>query len=60
MMSQNRAADKDRLAAEIDHHVNVKAKVRTGLIMNRLDDLERSLHFLHKEQCSLLRDRGAP
>ena len=48
MMSQNRAADKDRLAAEIDHQVNVKAEVKTGLIMNRLDDLERSLHYLHK------------
>ena len=59
MMSQNRAADKDRLAAQIDHHVNVKSEVRTGLIMNRLDDLERSLHYLHKEQCNLLRERGA-
>jgi len=58
MMSQNRAADKDRLAAEIDHRVNVKAEVKTGLIMNRLDDLERSLHYLHKEQCSLLRERA--
>jgi uncharacterized membrane protein len=55
MMSQNRSADKDRLAAEIDHQVNVKAEVKTGLIMTRLDDLERAMHFLHKEQCSLLK-----
>jgi CRP/FNR family transcriptional regulator, cyclic AMP receptor protein len=54
MMSQNRSADKDRLAAEIDHQVNVKAEVKTGLIMSRLDDLERAMHFLHKEQCSLI------
>ena len=33
MMSQNRAADKDRLVAEIDHQVNVKAEVKTGQIM---------------------------
>jgi CRP/FNR family transcriptional regulator, cyclic AMP receptor protein len=59
MMSQNRAASKDRTSAEIDHNVNVKAEVKTGLIMNRLDDLERSLHYLHKEQCTLLRERGA-
>ena len=55
MMSQNRSADKDRLSAEIDHQVNVKAEVKTGLIMSRLDDMERAMHFLHKEQCSLLR-----
>lgn len=54
MMSQNRASDKDRLSAEIDHQVNVKAEVKTGLIMARLDDLERSMHFLHHEQCALL------
>jgi uncharacterized membrane protein len=50
MMSQNRAADKDRLVADIDHQVNVKAEVRTGLIMARLDDIERQMHFLHAEQ----------
>ena len=54
MMSQNRSADKDRLAAEIDHQVNVKAEVKTGLIMSRLDDLERAMHFLHKEQVAML------
>jgi len=44
------------LAAEIDHQVNVKAEVKTGLIMSRLDDLERGMHFLHTEQCTLLRE----
>ena len=55
MMSQNRAGEKDRLAAEIDHEVNVKAEVKIGLIMNRLDDLERSMHFLHDEQRTMLK-----
>ena len=59
MMSQNRSSDKDRLAAEIDHQVNIKAEVKTGLIMARLDDIERSMHFLHHEQCSLLQ-HGKP
>lgn len=54
MMSQNRASDKDRMSAEIDHQVNIKAEVKTGLIMARLDDLERSMHFLHHEQVALL------
>ena len=53
MMSQNRASDKDRLSAEIDHQVNIKAEVKTGLIMARLDDLERSMHFLHHEQVAM-------
>lgn len=49
MMSQNRQADKDRLAAEIDHDTNVRAEIKTGLIMNRLDDMEKSLHEIHKK-----------
>jgi CRP/FNR family transcriptional regulator, cyclic AMP receptor protein len=55
MMSQNRAADKDRLAVDIDHKVNLKAEMEIGLIMRRLDDLERGMHFNHQEQCALLR-----
>lgn len=58
MMSQNRAADKDRLSAEIDHQVNVKAEVKTGLIMSRLDDLERGMHFLHNEHMQMLKGMG--
>jgi len=42
--------DKDRLVADIDHQVNVKAEVKTSLIMSRLDDLERQMHYLHAEQ----------
>jgi uncharacterized membrane protein len=55
MMSQNRAASKDRLAVDIDHEVNVKSEMEINLIMRRLDDLERSMHFNHQEQCSLLK-----
>ena len=57
MMSQNRASNKDRIVAELDHQVNVKAEVKTGLIMARLDDLERSMHFLHQEQCALVKGK---
>lgn len=41
MMSQNRQAAKDRLSAEIDHEVNAKAELEIGLLMQRLDDLEK-------------------
>jgi uncharacterized membrane protein len=60
MMSQNRSSDKDRLSAEIDHQVNIKAEVKTGLIMARLDDIERSMHFLHHEQCALVAQAAKP
>lgn len=43
MMSQNRAANKDRLIAEIDHQVNVKSESQIGLMVQRFDDLEKSL-----------------
>ncbi len=41
MMSQNRQASKDRIAAEIDHQVNAKAELEVGLLLKRMDDLEQ-------------------
>jgi uncharacterized membrane protein len=41
MMSQNRQASKDRIAAEIDHQVNAKAELEVGLLLKRIDDLEQ-------------------
>jgi CRP/FNR family cyclic AMP-dependent transcriptional regulator len=58
LVSQNRQSAKDRLSAEIDHQVNVKAEVKTGLIMARLDDIERGMHYLHAEQLKLLKKEG--
>ncbi len=55
LISQNRQAGKDRLAAEIDHQVNTKAEVEIGLVLRRLDDLEESLRFYKDEQRKLLR-----
>ncbi len=50
MMSQNRQAAKDRLAAEIDHQVNTKAELEIGLLMRRVDDLNESIqHKLLQE-----------
>jgi uncharacterized membrane protein len=40
MMSQNRQADKDRLAADIDHQINTKAELEIGLVLRRLENLE--------------------
>ncbi len=55
MMSQNRQSSKDRLAAEIDHEVNTKAEFEIGLLVRRIDELERTLDEGQAELKSLLR-----
>src|SRR5712692_94606 len=45
-MRQNRQSAKDRLVAEIDHQVNVKAELTTDLILQRLDKLEQHMDRL--------------
>jgi uncharacterized membrane protein len=55
MMSQNRQSAKDRLAAEIDHQVNTKAELEIGLLVRRLDELERTLDEGQAELKSLIR-----
>lgn len=58
LVSQNRSGEKDRIAADIDHQVNMKAEQQTGLILRRLDDLERGMHSLHEEHLSILRNKA--
>jgi CRP/FNR family transcriptional regulator, cyclic AMP receptor protein len=54
MMSQNRQAAKDRIAAEIDHEVNAKAELEVGLILKRLDDLDQLVEDNQQEIKKLL------
>jgi uncharacterized membrane protein len=49
MMSQNRQAAKDRIAAEIDHDVNTKAELEVGLLLKRIDDLEQAVYENQRE-----------
>jgi len=55
LISQNRQAEKDRIAADIDHQVNTKAELGVGLLIRRLDDLEASFHRHGSDQTTLLR-----
>jgi uncharacterized membrane protein len=55
MMSQNRQSAKDRLVAEIDHDVNTKAEFEIGLLVRRMDELERTLDEGQAELKSLIR-----
>ena len=59
MMSQNRQAAKDRIAAEIDHAVNAKAELEIGLILKRLDDLDHLVDENQNELKKLLKKPAA-
>ena len=43
MMSQNRQAQKDRLASQLDYEVNLRAELEVGQLHHKLDDLLRAL-----------------
>lgn len=55
MMSQNRQSAKDRIAAEIDHQVNTKAEYEIGLLVRRMDEMERNMEEGQSELKSLIR-----
>lgn len=46
MMSQNRQGVRDRLDAEIDHEVNVRAEIAIQDVVNRIEILETKLDML--------------
>jgi uncharacterized membrane protein len=54
MMSQNRQASKDRIAAEIDHQVNAKAELEVGLLLKRMSDLEQQVDEHQRELKEML------
>ena len=51
MMSQNRQAVVDRMAAANDYEVNLRAELGVRALIDRLDELQRT----HQEQLELLR-----
>lgn len=56
LVAQGRSGEIDRIAADVDHQVNMKAEQQTGLILARLDDLQRGMHHIHNEHLALLRE----
>lgn len=60
MMSQNRAADRDRLAAEVDHEVNVRAELSVRDIDRRLHRIERHLGVAAASETVAAPDHGHP
>ena len=57
MMSQNRQSAKDRISAEIDHQVNTKAEYEIGLLVRRIDELERNIEESQSELKSLIGEK---
>jgi uncharacterized membrane protein len=55
LISQNRQSAKDRISADIDHKVNEKAELEVGLVLQRLDELQQSMHHQHREHLAMLR-----
>ena len=49
MMSQNRQAAKDRLAAALDYEVNVKAEISIAQLHDKIDHLQERLQSLLSE-----------
>jgi uncharacterized membrane protein len=58
LMSQNRQSEKDRIHAEHDYEVNLKAEVEIMLLHEKIDQLRETqwveLLSLQKEQLKLL------
>ena len=64
LMSQNRQSQKDRLSAEHDYEVNLKAELEIMLLHDKLDDLRekqwQELLAMQKEQLALLASLAGP
>ena len=44
--------------ARFTSQVNSKAELEVGLLMHRMDDLERQMHRNHREHLAILRDHN--
>lgn len=49
LVSQNRQAGKDRIKADLDYQVDVKAELEMSLMSSRIRDIERKLHHIHSD-----------
>ncbi len=49
LVSQNRQAAKDRIKADMDYQVNVKAEMEMTVMASRSHDMERKLHHIHSD-----------
>jgi uncharacterized membrane protein len=53
LISQNRQAGKDRVKADLDYQVNLKAELEIGLILKELTELHNRLELLQHDQARM-------
>lgn len=58
MMSQNRQSARDRLDAEIDHEVNVRAEMAIQAVDERVRMLEEKLALVHRDMVKHMTSEG--
>src|SRR5256714_14009102 len=49
LISQNRQAAKDRIKADLDYQVNVKAEIEMSAMAEQIHDIEQKLHHIHRD-----------
>ena len=49
LVSQNRQAVKDRINADLDYQVNVKAEMEMSVMASQIRAIERKLHHIHQD-----------
>jgi CRP/FNR family transcriptional regulator, cyclic AMP receptor protein len=49
LVSQNRQAAKDRISAELDYQVNVKAEMEMSVMASQIREIEGKLHHIHHD-----------
>jgi uncharacterized protein DUF1003 len=48
-ISQNRQAAKDRIKADLDYQINVKAEMEMSAMAEQMHDIEQKLHRIHHD-----------
>jgi CRP/FNR family transcriptional regulator, cyclic AMP receptor protein len=56
LVSQNRQAAKDRIKADLDYQVNIKAEMEMSVIAVQIREMQRKLHHIH---CDVLEFKEA-
>ena len=60
LVSQNRQAVKDRLNADLDYQVNVKAEMEMSVMAIQIRDIQRKLHYLHCDVLEVKEGKEVP
>ncbi len=58
LVSQNRQSAKDRLNADLDYQVNVKAEMEMSVMTSQLREMERKLHLIHCDVVVMKAEKG--